>query len=258
MWQRLAAAALATVCVGLLFTAAHRYNSAHDFYRRKPTSPRARPRPVSAIWTFTTVPDNKCVKRFRAMHPTTPVHTYTIERAATFIDEHCPILSKPYRDLRPIAFKADLWRYCALYTFGGAYLDDDLWLTEPLTFFDDVPGNVLLIENGFKKKELFPYRGGIWNAYMIAREPKDRVFQCAIDHAARQINARARTNLLALTGPDLLGECVLPTSDANIVGYFEGSFKGSQTWSHKRLNIEIKVPRDPTPYYSRIGAFNSK
>ena len=246
MWQRLAAGALATVCVGLLCTAAHRYNSTHDFARRKATSPRTHPRPVSAIWAFSEVPDNKCVKRFRAMHPNTPVYVYTVDTAAKFIDEHCPVLSKPYRALRPIAFKADLWRYCALYTFGGAYLDDD------------VSGNLLLIEDNFKA-HWFPYRvfrEGIWNAYMIARTPGNEVLKCAIEKAARQINARAQTGLLALTGPGLLWSCVLPTSDANIVGYLDEDFNGAQTWSHERLNYIVQVPRTSVPHYSKIDAFN--
>ena len=213
---------------------------------------------MSAIWTFTTAVDNVCVKRFRALHPTTPVHAYTVSRAATFIDEHCPVLSKPYRDLRPIAFKADLWRYCALYTYGGAYLDDDLWLTRPLTLFDDVPGNLLLIENGIHT-QWFPYRvnrDGIWNAYMIARKPGDAVLKCAMDTAVRLIAARTRTTLLGLTGPDMLGMCVLPTSDINVVGYL-GSRTSAKTWSNERLNFHIKVPRDAdVPHYRESSAFN--
>ena len=31
--------------------------------------------------------------------------------------------------------KADIWRYCVLYTFGGLYLDDDSDIAVPL---DDV------------------------------------------------------------------------------------------------------------------------
>lgn len=27
---------------------------------------------------------------------------------------------------------SDIWRYCALYAFGGIYLDDDAFLKEPL------------------------------------------------------------------------------------------------------------------------------
>ena len=33
------------------------------------------------------------------------------------------------------AFKADIWRYCVLYTFGGMYIDDDSDLRTP---FDEV------------------------------------------------------------------------------------------------------------------------
>ena len=58
-----------------------------------------------------------------------------------------------YHAINPIcgAAKADIWRYAVLYTFGGAYIDDDSDLIAPL---DDVvkPSDRLIIsyeKNGF-------------------------------------------------------------------------------------------------------------
>ncbi len=58
-----------------------------------------------------------------------------------------------YNAINPIcgAAKADIWRYAVLYTFGGAYIDDDSDLIAPL---DDVvqPSDRLIIsyeKNGF-------------------------------------------------------------------------------------------------------------
>ena len=37
-----------------------------------------------------------------------------------------------YKNLRTAAHRADLWRYCALYHFGGVYLDVKTWLIRPM------------------------------------------------------------------------------------------------------------------------------
>ena len=43
--------------------------------------------------------------------------------ARALIRRHCPYALAAYDCLRPPSYKADLWRYCALFTFGGWFLD---------------------------------------------------------------------------------------------------------------------------------------
>lgn len=40
------------------------------------------------------------------------------------------VLDAAFVALQPIAFKADLFRYCALWNEGGWYMDDDLMLMD--------------------------------------------------------------------------------------------------------------------------------
>ena len=52
---------------------------------------------------------------------------------ATFVAKHCgERASTRYKNLRTAAHRADLWRYCALYHFGGVYLDVKTWLIRPM------------------------------------------------------------------------------------------------------------------------------
>ena len=45
--------------------------------------------------------------------------------ARRFVHRHCPYAARAYDCLLPPAYRADLWRYCALYAHGGHYLDAD-------------------------------------------------------------------------------------------------------------------------------------
>ena len=42
---------------------------------------------------------------------------------AFIMNEYPPDVLMAYDQLIPTAFKADLWRYCVLYKYGGVYLD---------------------------------------------------------------------------------------------------------------------------------------
>ena len=48
-------------------------------------------------------------------------------QAGKFIQEHCSQkIAAAYKCIKPPAFRADLYRFCALYAVGGLYLDADL------------------------------------------------------------------------------------------------------------------------------------
>lgn len=58
---------------------------------------------------------------------------YTDERAKIFLATHFPPeVKEAYDDLIPGAFKADLFRYCILFIYGGVYADIDVMNTSEL------------------------------------------------------------------------------------------------------------------------------
>jgi hypothetical protein len=58
---------------------------------------------------------------------------YADEEAQNFLSTHFPPeVREAYDALRPGAFKADLFRYCALFIFGGVYADVDIMLESNL------------------------------------------------------------------------------------------------------------------------------
>ena len=53
-----------------------------------------------------------------------------------------------YRLVNVWAFKADIWRYCVLYTFGGVYLDDDSDMKMPLDDIVKKSDHLIMSEEG--------------------------------------------------------------------------------------------------------------
>ena len=65
-----------------------------------------------------------CVEKLKKDNPEFEHHFYDIHECRTFIKENFDKeVLDAYDKLKPLAFKADLWRYCVLYKNGGVYLD---------------------------------------------------------------------------------------------------------------------------------------
>jgi hypothetical protein len=54
-------------------------------------------------------------------------------------------VAQAFVDLRPMAFKADLYRACQLWDTGGLWLDDKVWLTKPFSSFVDVEKDLVVL-----------------------------------------------------------------------------------------------------------------
>lgn len=111
-------------------------------------------------------------------------------------------VAKGYFNLRPGAFRADVWRLMQLWAEGGVYLDANINLTCSLNVWIDFSNDelVLVTDTGV--------RDGIWNA-MMAAEPRNQYIESAIAHISRQVLAHYYgSNSLSITGPIALGSAL--------------------------------------------------
>jgi hypothetical protein len=169
--------------------------------------------------------------------------------------EYPPDVLMAYDRLIPTAFKADLWRYCVLYKYGGVYLDAKLGgvtagvLNEPAQASHGGGGGgggggVFVLERD--AVGLWPPgRHGIHNAFMITRPKNPILLECIyrIVSAAKNgqyarggldddYSAGWMTRTLFVTGPGLLGDVwrgsvgVGLDSYATMAPYFRFFFEG--------------------------------
>ena len=98
--------------------------------------------------------------------------------------------------LIPGAYKADLFRYCFLYKFGGVYIDTGMISVKGLHYMIDPLDTFISAEdNG---------TGGIYNAFM-ASTPNHPIIGTAIEMTITNIqNNFYGKNALDITGPSLL------------------------------------------------------
>lgn len=106
--------------------------------------------------------------------------------------------AKAYNVLVPGAFRADFWRYCMLYAFGGVYSDVKATLLRPL---DEIirPDDELIVVRDVPSKCLL-------NGF-IACKPKHPLIGIVIDMVLKRIEARDYgTSPLDVTGPHVFGK----------------------------------------------------
>jgi mannosyltransferase OCH1-like enzyme len=102
-----------------------------------------------------------------------------------------------YDHLIPGAYKADLWRYCILYKYGGIYLD-----------IKYIPCNNFKFINFLKKEHwvLDVNKVGIYNAFMVCK-PGNDILMKAMNQIIDNVNNKFYgSSWLEPTGPKLLAK----------------------------------------------------
>jgi mannosyltransferase OCH1-like enzyme len=108
-----------------------------------------------------------------------------------------PNVLNAYNRLIPGAYKADLWRYCILYKYGGIYLD-----------IKYIPRNNFKFINFLKKEHwvLDANKVGIYNAFMVCKSGNDILIK-AINQIVENVNNKFYgVSWLEPTGPRLLAK----------------------------------------------------
>ena len=108
-----------------------------------------------------------------------------------------------YDRLHPQVFKADLWRYCVLYRFGGVYADIDTIPLMPIDDFIDGGDDMLLCIDLNKSPKDGTHN--IWNAF-IAIAPEHELMEQAIEIVkSRVLDRTPFVSRIDVTGPGVLG-----------------------------------------------------
>ncbi len=126
------------------------------------------------------------------------------ERRAFLAEYFTDAVVDAYDALVPGAYKADLWRYCLLYLWGGYYLDIKF---EPVDGWSlkSLKGVTYVLDNA----ETFPgVSHGVYNAFLMAR-PGCPHMRAAIVASIKNIQARFIGEIsLDITGPSIFGKII--------------------------------------------------
>jgi len=151
-------------------------------------------------------------KSWLELNPEYEYRFYDDDDCRTLIKEHFGEQTLAcYESLTRGAFRADLWRYCALYVHGGVYADADTVCTTPLRNLirenDD-----FIVPHGNSRRFLF-------NAF-ICSVPRHPFLKNVIDTAVERITAVDLANPFFIVGPGALGMAVNKTLGRDVSSRF--------------------------------------
>ena len=141
----------------------------------------------------------------RKAFPTYDFQLFSDKMAEEFIGTYFsqPVIDA-YNALIPGAFKADLWRYCILYVYGGIYMDVKFKIM-PTCNLDTMIQSEYFVKD---RPGHFLNRNGVYNAFMIVK-PRNKYMLEAIVRIIRNVrNKHYGHCALYPTGPGLLGEII--------------------------------------------------
>jgi mannosyltransferase OCH1-like enzyme len=162
------------------------------------------------------------VELLKRQNPEFKHYLYDDDECREFIKENFPEeVLNAYNSLIPLAYKADLWRYCILYKEGGIYLDVKylpynefkfINLTEKEHFVLDLPS----CNTGVS---------GIYNALMVCL-PGNKILLEAINQIVENV------------ANNYYGKCWLePTGPLLLSKYFSDTYKKSLELKHNHLSL---------------------
>lgn len=149
-----------------------------------------------------------------AQNPDWTHEHYSDDEAQKFIVENCgDDVANAYQCLAPPAYRADLFRFCALYTKGGMYMDADIM---PLVKLEDLYDPCAVATVGHDWPQGRPQK----QMKILAGQQGAPIFLCMINKIVTNVKNRFYPeNPLALTGPMVLHDCYEENNEGVSVTY---------------------------------------
>jgi mannosyltransferase OCH1-like enzyme len=128
------------------------------------------------------IPD-KVYTNLKQYAPNYKHNIYDDEQCLNFLQNYYgDKVVKTFNDLQNPAHKADLWRYCILYMYGGIYLDIKTELLMPL---ENIFTNRSLLYTVIANEDGMIYQG------ILASPPKNKIFLELIEHIIKNKNTKS-------------------------------------------------------------------
>lgn len=152
------------------------------------------------------------IARFQAKYPDWTHKLFRNEEGLEFIEKYFDRETvDSFNTLVPLAYKADLLRYCLIYHFGGMYSDLSLMHLEPLISPNDAC-------KCFVFRDAPPNGPSIISNSLIYSQPHSIIFEEAIKKINENVKNRDYgSNDLCPTGPVMLGKLVASHFKPNIM-----------------------------------------
>jgi mannosyltransferase OCH1-like enzyme len=179
--------------------------------------------------------------------------------AYNYIFEKCgEEMANAYSCLVPPAFRADLFRYCALYVDGGVYIDNDIF---PLFPLEELYSSCSMATIGY---DLPRFDKPKKQMKIMAGTPGAPIFKCAMNQILNNMRFQIYPeDVFDISGPGVLQKCYEENSE-NIAITYHDTRNSLWPWTgmragNKILAVELPIQKkhflaqsgysDPDDYY---------
>lgn len=166
-----------------------------------------------------------------------------------FIRKHCSRrAAEAYACIRPAAFRADLYRFCALYAMGGIYMDSDIIPLVPLKHIVSTCSSFTL---GYDQAQtVYDIKHIGMQMKILASEPGHAISSCMMNNIIENVVHRRKfkSRILAFSGPQLLRRCYLEHSRDVAITYIDT--RGAD-WPYTGLRASNEIYAYEAPSSSR-------
>lgn len=172
---------------------------------------------------------------------------FSDKAARLYISQNCgKLYQKVYDCFNAPAYRADLFRFCALWFEGGIYLDADLHLMDYIHKLYNPCKNVSL--------------GHDWgnNAQMkiVAAVPRHPLMKCMLKGIYKHVVHRFVGNALEISGPILLQKCIKKIGNLDIAYTYIDTRNAA--WPYTGLRSHSKLFAFEEPNINRHWLHNDK
>ena len=178
--------------------------------------------------------DHFLLSMIAAANPTYSLNRQSDHTAITYIERACGLdARRAYECLAPSAFRADLFRFCALFSDGGVYMDEDI---VPLHSIDEI----ISVCSSATLGHDYPAGGEpAKQMKILASAPKAPIMLCALNSIIQNVKIRAKpSSPLGLTGPLMLQQCFQKHSSDVAITYIDT--RGA-VWPFTGMRAENKI-----------------
>jgi mannosyltransferase OCH1-like enzyme len=193
-----------------------------------------------------------------AANPEYTRNHHSDESAFHYVSEKCgEEAANAYSCLVAPSFRADLFRFCALYAEGGVYLDNDIFPVKPIK---ELYSSCSVATMGHDQpQETVPKK----QMKILAGAPGAAIFKCALDHILNIVRLQIiPQNVFDISGPGVLQKCYEEHSE-NVAITYHDTRNAMWPWTgmragNKVLAVEVPIQLkhfltgevDPEDYYA--------
>ena len=178
-----------------------------------PPPPTLRPNTVIPLNIFQTWFDKdlppgmaECVDSLKRQNPEFKHYLYDDADCLAFLQKHYDNdVVYAYQKLVPGAYKADLWRYCVLYTYGGIYLDIKYHCVNGFKLINLADDEYFVMD---RYHLLDQY--AVYNAFMVVKPQNEILHKCIRRVVENVQNAFYGSDALEITGPLMMIQFFTP------------------------------------------------